>query len=99
MKMIKFFSPDDFKKWVEEHQDQFSTKLSKKPIIIDTIVESKVSIKKLISSIDVQEGDIKAISREFIRHGGMVKEVDGCDILIEVQKGTFIISDKLIRLQ
>lgn len=97
--MINRFSPDDFKKWVKEHQQQFDSKLSKKAIIVGTMIESKVNIKKLIETIDVQEGETKLIAREFLRHGGTVKEVDGCDILVEVSKGLFIISDKLIRIQ
>ena len=98
MRMNKF-RPDDFKKWVEQHQQQFDAKLSKKAIVVGTIVESKISIKKLASSIDIQEGEVKPISKDFIRHGGVVKQVDGNDILVEVKEGTFIISDKLIRLQ
>ena len=94
-----FFSPDDFKKWVEKHQEQFSAKLSKKPLIVGTMVESKVSIKKITSSIDVQEGDSKTIARDFIRHGGTIKEINGADVLVEVSKGTFIISENLIRIQ
>jgi hypothetical protein len=97
--MNNFFSPDDFKKWVEEHKEQFNSKLSKKFILSGIMVESKVNIRKLISSIDVQEGDVKLISKDFLRNGGMVKEVDGCDILIEVKNGIFVISEKLIRIQ
>ena len=93
------FNPDDFKKWVEEHAQQFDTKLSKKSVIIGTLVESKISPKKLMSSIDVQEGDSKTIARDFIRHGGTIKEINGADVLVEVSKGTFIISENLIRIQ
>ena len=93
------FNPDDFKKWVEEHAQQFDTKLSKKSVIIGTLVESKISPKKLMSSIDVQEGDIKSICKTFFREGGTVKEIDGNDVLIEVKEGTFIINEKSVRIQ
>ena len=52
-----------------------------------------------MSSIDVQEGDIKSICKTFFREGGTVKEIDGNDVLIEVKEGTFIINEKSVRIQ
>ena len=69
---LKKFSPDEFKKWVKEHQEQFEPKLSKKSIIIGTMVESTVNVKKLLENVDIREGESKAVIRDFLHYGGTV---------------------------
>jgi hypothetical protein len=93
------FSPDNFKKWVQEHKDQFEPKLLKKSMVIGTLVESKIGMKKLINNVTVQSGTSKQIIKDFLRYGGTIEEVKGSEVLIKVDNGSFLISEELIRIQ
>lgn len=78
------FNLSDFKKWMQNQQD------AKDKNLIGLEVESKIPIKKLISRIEVQNGDPEMVIKEFKKHGGRIFDVDGQDFLIETKKGTFI---------
>ena len=80
------FNLSDFKKWMEHQQDAKA-----KPNMVGLQVESKVTLKKLLSRIEVQDGEIEEIAKEFKKNGGTISEVDGHNVLIEVDSGTFIV--------
>lgn len=82
------FNFSEFKKWMEHQQDDND---KTKPNMIGLQVESKVPFKKLLSRIETQDGEIEEVAKDFKRNGGIIKEVDGPNVLIEVTSGTFIV--------
>jgi hypothetical protein len=80
------FDVNNFKKWMEDQQDAKS-----KPNMVGLQVESKIPVKKLLSRIEIQEGDIEEVAKDFKRNGGKISEVNGHNFMIEVSSGTFII--------
>lgn len=82
------FNLNDFKKWMGGQHDNKS-----KSHMIGLEVESKVSYKKLLSRIiEMDEGDsIEEVAKDFKENGGVISEMDGPNILIEVDSGSFII--------
>lgn len=79
------FSLNDFRKWMSKQK--FETK---KPKLRGAIVESKLGLKKLVTKIDPDQGDLYEMARDFKRRGGTILECDGDNILlIEVSSGTF----------
>lgn len=79
------FNFSDFKKWMQKSQDDSANKMT------GIHVESKISARKLISKIEVQEGEIEDITQEFAENGGTIKETNGHFFLIEVNSGLFLI--------
>jgi hypothetical protein len=80
------FNFSDFKKWMENQHDAKS-----KPNMIGLQVESKVAFKRLLSRIETQDGEIEEVARDFKKNGGTITDVDGHNVLIEVDSGSFII--------
>ena len=80
------FSLNDFRKWMSKQKFESS----KQSRIRGSIVESKLSLKRLISKMNVDQGDIHEMATDFKRHGGTILECDKDNImLIEVRSGTF----------
>lgn len=81
------FNFSDFKKWMEHQNDSKS-----KPNLIGLHVESKINYRRLLSRIlETQEGDTETVAKDFKRHGGKISDIDGHNVLIEVNSGSFII--------
>lgn len=79
------FSLDGFKKWMSKQKKE-----SKKSKLRGCIVESKLSLKRLVTKMDVDVGNLDEMAKEFKRRGGIVLECDGDNILlVEVHSGTF----------
>ena len=87
------FNLSDFKKWMQGQQDTQPAKTN----LVGLKVESRVPMKKLISRMDVQDGDGFEITKEFKKHGGIVSEADGSKILIELDAGAFIIDRMYVK--
>jgi hypothetical protein len=80
------FDLGDFKKWMKTQNDsKIETDL------IGFHVESKVTLKKLISKMEVEYGVTEEVARDFKKNGGTITEADGNKVLVEVENGTFII--------
>lgn len=80
------FSLNDFRKWMSKQKFESSSK----PKYRGCIVESKLSLKRLITKMDVDQGDLCEMAKDFKRKGGTILECDGDNILlVEVQSGTF----------
>jgi hypothetical protein len=91
------FGPFDFgnfKKWMKKQPD-----VSSKSNMVGFQVESKVTFKKLLSRIDTQDGILEDVAKTFKKSGGIIKEVDGNNVLIEVDSGSFIIHRMYIKRQ
>jgi hypothetical protein len=79
------FSLDGFKKWMSKQKREVT-----KPKFRGCIVESKLSLKRLMTKMDVDEGNLSRMAKDFKRHGGTILECDKDDIiLVEVNSGTF----------
>ena len=85
----KFWSPNfmaEFKKWMGTHETQ--------NIIKGSMVTTDLKLKTLVERIDcISTLDHPAIevAKYFIKHGGLVKEVNGPEVVVKTKKGTFII--------
>lgn len=85
-KRIEQFNLSHFKKWVNNQNDHES-----KSNLIGVQVESKITLKKLVSRMETQEGEIEEVAKEFKDSGGTITEVNGHNLLIEVKSGNFLI--------
>jgi len=89
------FSLNDFKKWISTKKEprNFNAKL------IGCYIESKLSPKRLIKRMSIDQGDIKEMAKDFKRYGGTVLDVekDGM-LLVEVSSGSFRISKYFVVL-
>lgn len=90
------FSLDDFKKWIAEQDRKRSNKRVVHNSLVGTLVESRISPKRLKDRMMIEEGDSKELIRDFIKDGGIVLEVNDKDLLIQVDSGTFYLSRKYI---
>lgn len=80
------FNFSDFKKWMGNQQDAKS-----KSNMIGLQVESKVTYKRLLSRIETEDGEIEEVAKDFKKNGGTITEVNGHNVLIEVDSGSFMI--------
>lgn len=81
------FSLSDFKKWMENQQKDESPKKN----LVGMQVEPKVGLRKLVSRMESDDGDIEEMAKDFKKDGGMISEMDGHKLMIEVDSGSFII--------
>ena len=91
------FNFNDFRKWVNSQKDESPIKKHEDKLQAGALVESKVSAKKIMVRMDIQEGDEEEIAKEFKQKGGTISEIDGNDILIDVDSGSFIIHKAYIK--
>lgn len=93
------FSLDDFKKWMESQKDDHEEPKQPRKVseLIGIQVESKVSERKLIAKMVVEDGEPDDIALDFINEGGTIVDVNGRNFLIEVESGTFYIERHCIR--
>ena len=61
-----------------------------------TLVESKISSRKLAEKMVIEEGDISEIIMDFKENGGTVIEVNDRNFLVKVDAGLFYISRKYV---
>lgn len=91
------FSLDDFKKWMKEHSDEHALNRPHNSLI-GTYVESKVSLKKLMSKIVAeQEIDKRKLAEDFINSGGTITEIEEKNFVIEVSCGSFSVHRYYVR--
>ena len=86
------FSVHDFKHWMSENAtNQFNLQQPPKRKGVGQEVESRVSLKRLLTRIEPEEGNIEDVAHEFKENGGKILEIDGSLLMVEVANGTFII--------
>jgi hypothetical protein len=93
MSNFAYFNPDNFKKWMRS-QDGFDTELKQNLIGMD--VETKLRKISIVKHAILESGSIQKIAKEFTENGGIIKEVDGEEYLIEVKSGSFYINKKYV---
>ena len=91
------FSLDDFKRWVK-NQD-FNEKLDRPTNEIGTLVESKVNYKKLVQKMYTEDGSIREMAKEFMKSGGVIKDIDGQNFIVEVNTGMFYVPQNYVQPQ
>ena len=90
------FCPDEFKKWMQSQPD-FDGNRFKKRNLVGLTVESKIPIKRFGNKILVEDGEFEEILADFDKNGGVVSDVDGKQVLIEVAKGSFFVLKQYIQ--
>ena len=91
--MSKDFSLDNFKKWMETQCNDSDINN-----IEGQEVYAKISKRKLMEKIDVEDGDDEEVSNDFLKNGGTVVESDGRLLLIQVESGNFYLEQKYIKI-
>ena len=93
------FSLDNFKKWMEEQSTEKSPIESENSNMsfIGVQVEPKIGFKKLISKIEIDEGDEEEVCNEFLEDGGVIVDCEDKEFLVEVNSGKFYINRSYIR--
>lgn len=89
-----FLNPDDFKRWIKKQPD-FDPKIEQKNLI-GLSVETKFGSKRISKHMIIESGSPSKVLKEFINKGGVIKEVDEDDLIIEVSSGTFQINKKFV---
>jgi hypothetical protein len=89
------FSLDDFKKWMKDHGD-LSVNNFERRSVEGTLVESKISNRKLAEKIIIEEGELYDIVIDFQENGGTVVEVNDRNLLVRVATGLFYIPRKYV---
>ena len=89
------FSLNDFRKWMSKQKFESSRKSKHR----GCIVESKLSLKRLVTKMDVDDGDLHEMARDFKRRGGTILECDSDNmLLVEVKSGTFRIPKFFVQI-
>jgi len=88
------FSLDDFKKWMEDQDDEKLRMETEQEV--GSEVQSKINLKKLMNRIEAEEGNEEELSKEFIDDGGTVLESIDNKFLIEVSSGSFYLHRKYV---
>lgn len=79
------FNFSDFKKWMSQQQD------ANKSNMIGIQVESKIPLKKLISRIEAQDGELLEVAKDFKKNGGKSQKKNGHYMYVSVDSGSFMI--------
>ena len=86
------FSLDNFKKWMEDHEQENPAEE-----MVGLEVQPKINVKKLMSKMDVEYGnDEEELSKEFVENGGIVLENIDKRFLILVKSGSFRLHGKYV---
>ena len=79
------FNFSDFKKWMSQQGD------SRKSSMVGVQVETKIPLKKLVSRIETQEGELLEVAKDFVKNGGKITEENGHFMFVSVDSGSFMI--------
>lgn len=89
-------SVDGFKKWMNENEVK-RIGLQKETDDGGFWVEPRVSTRKIMSRIDIEDGDAFDVAEDFRDNGGKVMQMDGDLFLIEVDAGSFMVPRRYCR--
>lgn len=95
---MKKLSLHGFTNWMSQQENaiEFTVEQKKKPTVegelVGQTVFAKVSNKKLLERIEIQDGENeRTMIQEFKHQGGEVIEYCGKNLLIKVESGTFLL--------
>lgn len=101
------FSMSDFKKWLSQQSDVsdfFDIKeeeeehQAKHANLVGSEAKPRVSKHKLMERIESDEGEAETVIDDFIENGGVVSDLSGKNLLIEVDSGSFYIPRFCVKL-
>lgn len=87
-----FWSPSfmaEFKKWIDNKEEDVCA------IDKGSVVNTSLKLKTLVERMDcikTMDHSVIDIAKSFIKHGGVVKEVQGDELLIKGKKGLFLVN-------
>lgn len=84
------FSLSNFRKWMSKQKNGSKLKGS--------FVESKLNLKTLTSHMDIDQGYLQEMAKDFKKNGGVILECDKDILLIEVGSGTFRIAKVFVEV-
>lgn len=93
-----FFSPNfmaEFKKWMDDKEGE------SQDVAAGSFVTTSLKLKTLVERIDcIKTGDYSAldVAKYFIKQGGIVKEVNGENVVIKTKRGIFSIDKDDIKM-
>ena len=90
---MSYFDLNNFKKWIKNHED---SNLNSESVLVGINVESKFSSKKIVKHMSADEGCLQKMAKEFSENGGVVKESEGEELLVEVASGRFYVNKKYV---
>lgn len=93
MTNFRNLNPNDFKKWMKQHDAEHTADST---VVVGSIVEARYCGKKTARSIVLERGKAGKVVREFVQNGGTVKSVEGDEYLVEVDSGSFYINKRNI---
>lgn len=85
---------DDFRKWMRHHPE-FDTSMKQKGLV-GLNVETRVAQKRLAKHVTVEVGSLHRVTKDFVENGGVIKEVNDDEYLVEVRSGMFQINKKYV---
>lgn len=86
---FRFLNPDDFKRWMKNHD---GGEPAGSPSLVGATVEARHCGKRMARCVTVESGKPGRVIREFVQGGGVVKSVDGDEYLVEVASGSFYVN-------
>jgi hypothetical protein len=98
------FSLHDFKGWLAEQKDMSEFFNIEKPLpskiegFIGMNVIPKVGLKKLLEKAHADDGDAEQMVHELMEDGGVIVDIKGKELLVEVDSGCFYIHRFCVRL-
>ena len=93
MSGFPYINPDNFKRWMKSQND-FDTNLEQ--TMIGCTVETKFSNKIILKNLEIESGRSCKVAKDFVENGGIIKEVNGNEYLIQVEAGLFYINKKFV---
>lgn len=79
------FSLSDFKKWMSSQHEQ--------PVrqndLVGVQVESKIRLSSLLEHIEVNDGDLEEVAKDFKKNGGTILEATSEELFVQVDVGNF----------
>lgn len=99
----KSFSLNDFKSWLSQQPDlsgffDLSNRTNPGDELIGCEVHAKVSGKKLLEKIQSENVDPEILVEDLLENGGVVVSLDGKNLLIEVESGSFYLPRFCVRI-
>jgi hypothetical protein len=94
--LAPMFSLHDFKKWMD-HNGAGRFAMAGRRKSEGAEVEPRVPLRKFAARMEVEEGDVVEMAREFRTNGGVVVEANGDAFLIQVANGVFRIPRTCVR--
>lgn len=89
------FSLNDFKKWMSQQKYEYV----RKPKYKGCFAESKLSLKRLVGKVEVENGNLLELAKDFCKNGGTVIDCDGDNVLtVEVTSGTLRVPKFFVKL-